>query len=186
MQQFALTLFSTMAPTLSAQDLAIVRIHRVPKPSFLPAETPRDVFLRVHVYHVKELLMATFSKAENLPGHYVNIQLLPDLSEHALQHHHNLAIITKALRNLKSPHKLRYPGTLSITHNKVTISKSSLDERIAAHRKRVIIPETLNASSADNHLDPPELEWQIVSHKHAAKQRNNGGSGTHEAFFNPR
>lgn len=43
--QDAQTLFSTLIPSLSAQDLIVDRIHRIPKPSFLPAETSRDVLL---------------------------------------------------------------------------------------------------------------------------------------------
>lgn len=84
LQQYALTLFSSMPPALSAQDLTIDKIHRLPKPSFLAAEIPRDVLLRVHCYHIKEI-MATFRKAESLPKHYANIQLLPDLYKHMLQ-----------------------------------------------------------------------------------------------------
>lgn len=53
LQQYTQDLFSTLVPFLSGPDLAIDRIHRLPKPSFLPAEVPRDVLLRVHFYQAK-------------------------------------------------------------------------------------------------------------------------------------
>lgn len=40
--QYAHTLLSTLVPMLTAQDLIVDRIHRVPKPTFLPEGTPRD------------------------------------------------------------------------------------------------------------------------------------------------
>lgn len=51
--QYAQTLFSTLVPTLTPQDLIVDRIHRVPKPSFLPDKNQKDVLLRVHYYHMK-------------------------------------------------------------------------------------------------------------------------------------
>lgn len=70
LQLYAQTLFSSLAPELSALQLPIDRIHRVPKPSFLPSETPRDVLLRVHYYHVKEQLLAAFLRIGNTLDQY--------------------------------------------------------------------------------------------------------------------
>lgn len=38
-------------------ELVIDQIHRLPRPSFLPYFTPRDVILLIHFYHVKEQLV---------------------------------------------------------------------------------------------------------------------------------
>lgn len=129
-------LFSALASSLSTQDLAVDRIHRVPKPSFLPGEIPRDVMLRVHFYHVKEQLLSSFCRSENVLAQYANLKLLPDLSRYTLQHHRNLVTITKALRNYKVPHKWKYPATLSITHNGITISVNSIEEGLGSLQQK--------------------------------------------------
>lgn len=139
--QFAQTLFSTLVPDASAHDLLVDRIHRVPKPSFLPADIPRDVLLRMHFYHIKDRLLQASCKRENIPQQYVNIRLLPDLSRHTLQCRRNLLTVTKDLRNQKILHKWKYPAMLSITHNGVTVSVSTLEEGLTTLRRWNIIPD---------------------------------------------
>lgn len=103
--QYAHTLFSTLVPSLMAQDLIVDRIHRVPKPSFFSEEIPRDVLLRVHYYHIKEQILQASRKPDSVPSQYTTIRLLSDLSRHTLQRCRNLLTITKALRNHKILHK---------------------------------------------------------------------------------
>lgn len=64
--QYAHTLFSTLAPSLTTQNLIVDRIHRVPKP-FLPEETPRDVLLRVHYYQVKDQILQASRRTRQHP-----------------------------------------------------------------------------------------------------------------------
>lgn len=65
--QFAQTLFSTLVPEASAHDLLVDRIHRVPKPSFLPLDIPRDVLLRMYFLHIKDRVLQASRKPENIP-----------------------------------------------------------------------------------------------------------------------
>lgn len=152
------------------------RIHRVPKPSFLPADTPRDVLLRVHYYHIKDQILQASRKPENVPQQYVNIRLLPDLSRHTLQCRRNLMTITKALRSHKILHKWKYPATLSVTHNGATITVSTLEEGLAALRRWNILPEQTTPHSLP--AGPPIIqnEWQIVTHKRSSKKNTSGSS----------
>lgn len=39
---------------LPDSDLLIDRVHRIPKPKFLPPTTARDALARVHFFHIKE------------------------------------------------------------------------------------------------------------------------------------
>lgn len=43
--QYAQALFSTLVPALTTQDLLMDKIHRIPKPSFLPEGTPKGILL---------------------------------------------------------------------------------------------------------------------------------------------
>lgn len=59
----------------SALELTVDRIHKESKPSFLPDEVPRDVLLRLHLYHSKELFLAAFHRANQHPAQYASLQL---------------------------------------------------------------------------------------------------------------
>lgn len=83
--QYVHTLVSSLLPSLLAHELIVDRVHRILKPSFLPAEIPRDVLHRVNFYHVKDQLLTAFRQADIVPNHYALFQLLPDLSRHTLQ-----------------------------------------------------------------------------------------------------
>lgn len=130
--QYTQILFSTLVPILTAQDLIVDRIHRIPKSFFLPAETSRDVLLRVHFYHVKEQILIASHSPENIHPQYATLELLPDLFRHTLQRRCNLATVTKALQNHKVSHEWNNPAKLSITHNGTTALISALEEGIDA------------------------------------------------------
>lgn len=76
-------LFQVAVPSLTSADLTIDRIHRFPKPPFLPAHVLRDVLLCVH-YQAKEKLLDVIHKKERLSVQAAGIQVLPDLSVHTL------------------------------------------------------------------------------------------------------
>lgn len=50
-------LIKSLLPVLKNIELVINRIHRLPKPSVLPATVLREVILRIHFYYVKEHFM---------------------------------------------------------------------------------------------------------------------------------
>lgn len=51
--QFVQDMFLALAPALSALELTVDRVHRVPKPPFLADDVPRGVLLRLHFYRAK-------------------------------------------------------------------------------------------------------------------------------------
>lgn len=174
--QFAQAFFSTLIPEATASDLLVDRIHRVPKPSFLPDDTPRDVLMRIHYYHIKDRILQVSRKQENIPQQYAAIRVLPDLSRHTLQRRRNLLTITKALRNHNILHKWKYPATLSITHNGQTISVSTLEEGLKALRNWGIISDQPAQHAQPQGLTPIQNEWQTVSYKRSSKKSNGGSS----------
>lgn len=123
---FVCNLFAAVILSLSTADHTIDRVHRVPKLSFLPEEVPRDVILQVHFFQVKEQLLAAFYRPYQLPEQVVKLQLLPDLSQFALQQHKNLISITKAFKNHNILYKWKYMVKLKITHRCSTSYEVSL------------------------------------------------------------
>lgn len=169
-------LFSTLLPSLSAHDLIVDRIHRIPKPAFLPENTPRDVLLRVHYYHIKEQILTTSRRSDDRHPQYAELQILPDLSRHTLQQRRNLATITKALRNHNILHKWKYPAKLSITHNGVSVMISTLEEGIAALRKWGILLDQDKSTNQSPAPSPLQEDWQVVSRRRSSKKAT-GGNG---------
>lgn len=163
-------LFSTLIPSLSPQDLIVDRIHRIPKPSFLPENTPRDVLLRVHYYHIKEQLLIVSHRPDSRHPQYAELQLLPDLSSHTLQQRRNLATITKALRNHNIIHKWKYPAKLSVTHNGTSVLIFTLDEGIAALQQWSILPAHTPPLAQASTPSPIQDDWQVVSRKRPSKK----------------
>lgn len=58
LRDYVTQLFTAILPDLSALDYTFDRIHRLPKPTYLSDNIPRDVILRLHFYRTKERLMA--------------------------------------------------------------------------------------------------------------------------------
>lgn len=65
LNQYACDLIRTVLPSIPASEIIIDRIHRLPKPSYLPANIPRDAIMRIHFYHVKDQLRSIFAKQPN-------------------------------------------------------------------------------------------------------------------------
>lgn len=178
--QYAQTLFSTILPNLTHQDLIIDRIHRLPKPSFIREDTPRDVLLKMHYDHVKEQIMIAARKPDAIRPPYANLILLPDLSRHTLQRRRNLATITKALRNHKVLHKWRHPATLIITHHNSTVQVTTMEEGLSFLKKWGIIPEQAAQQQHPSASQPSPLgeEWAVVTHKRNQGKNKTMGSNT--------
>lgn len=54
---FFMDLMALTLPNLTAQELIIDRIHRIPKPRQLPAQVPKDTITRIHFFQVKDGLL---------------------------------------------------------------------------------------------------------------------------------
>lgn len=125
---------------------------------------------------MKEQILQTACRPDNVPPQYADIQLLPDLSRHTLQKRCNLETITKALRNHKIPHKWKYQATLSITHNGTTKTITTMEEGIGILRQWGVLPDQ---ALQPNYVSQPQSlqnEWQVVSHKRANKKSAGGSS----------
>lgn len=179
---FAKNLFLAVLPSLSSADLTIDRIHRVPKPSFLPAETPRDVLMRIHFFQVKESILSAFRQRNDLPPQAANLQVLPDLSQFTLQRRRNLSSITKALRNHKIIYRWKYPAKLEISHNGSKHFLSSLEEGIRLLRSWSILPEVQDGHGPAAPPPPPthlRQEWHVSYKKGSTKSKGSGKDFQH-------
>lgn len=114
-------------PDMSDAGLHIDRIHRLPKPSHLPENIPRDVLMRVHFFQAKERFMIAFRKNKHPPGQYSSIQLFADLSQFTMQRRRSLLPVTKALRNHNIIYRWGYPAKLTVTWDDHTSVINTLD-----------------------------------------------------------
>lgn len=117
LQQYARDLKKAFLPSIPESALAVDRIHRLPKPSHLPDNIPRDVLMWVHFYNAKEQLMTSFRKNLQPPEKFSNIQLYAELSQYTMQKRKSLLPVTKALCNHSNVYRWGYPTKLTITHD---------------------------------------------------------------------
>lgn len=111
-------LMMSVLPSLGPADIIIDRAHRLPKPSYLPEQIPRDIIARIHFFHVKDQLVRYARQHPALPDPFAGITLYADLSQATLTARHNLVPITKILRNHKILFKWGFPAKLLVDmHN---------------------------------------------------------------------
>lgn len=53
LRKYSFQMFSAILPDMTELDYTVDRIHRLPKPSYLADDIPRDVILQLHLYHKK-------------------------------------------------------------------------------------------------------------------------------------
>lgn len=116
---YARKIISQLLPDLPPMETIIDRIHRLPKPSHLPPEVPRDTLMRVHFYHAKDMLMAKSRRLGQLPAPYTKLQLFADISQYTRNQRRQLQTITKPLNNHKIPYQWGFPTKIVVTKNGV-------------------------------------------------------------------
>lgn len=142
-QAFFTNLLHEALPDLPLEELAIDRIHRLPKYKHLPDRLPRDTIARIHFYRSKEKLMALTRKSDNWPECMQGHSFFTDLSQYILQSRRNLATVTKALRNHNIPYRWNYPAKLQITKGNDLFIISTLDEGCKSVKSLPILPQHL-------------------------------------------
>lgn len=160
-------LFTAILPDLSALDFTVDRIHRLPTPTYLSDNIPRDIILRLHFYHTKERLMSASRQKDLIPPTYSNLQFYADLSQYTLQKRRNMTTTTKALRNQKLRYKWGFPTKLIVTKEGKEYVMDSVVKGMALLCSWGIIPETQNSSHQRSPTTSPDTEWHTVDCKNA-------------------
>lgn len=166
LRSYASDLFSSLLLDLSDIELTVDRIHRLPKPSFLPDKISRDVILRMHFFHVKDRLMPAMRKRNNVPSQYHDLQFYPTLSQHTLQRRRSLNSLTKALRNHNISYRWGFPTKLIITKQNREFTVDSLDKGISLLREWEILLEL------DENITPAASKHASTSDWKKVTQRN--------------
>ncbi|CAH2299238.1 Hypothetical predicted protein [Pelobates cultripes] len=91
------SIFKTLAPDLTPQEMELDRAHRALRPQNLGASTPRDVITRLHFFTTKEKLLAI---ARDKPPRYKETRLtfFQDLAPSTLKKRRDLKPLTLALQ----------------------------------------------------------------------------------------
>ncbi|CAH2294067.1 Hypothetical predicted protein [Pelobates cultripes] len=100
--------------------LLVDRIHRLPRPRFLPETAPRDVLLRMHYYHIKELILkSSRNKATPLEG-YPNLLIFADLSASTLRRRKEFAQVANSVRAHGLRFRWGFPTKMLVTKDNTT------------------------------------------------------------------
>ncbi|CAH2224538.1 Hypothetical predicted protein [Pelobates cultripes] len=109
-------LFNVIAPDIPSDMLLLDRVHRIPKPKHLPPSTPRDVLLRAHYFHVKEIILKS-SRTTHLPTEFAGIRIFADLSQATLKKRKTFQQVTTTLRDHNIRYRWGYPTKLLVWRN---------------------------------------------------------------------
>ncbi|CAH2248999.1 Hypothetical predicted protein [Pelobates cultripes] len=139
---FMLELFQSVLPDFSQDMFLLDRIHRLIRPQFLPASSPRDVLLRVHYYHVKEQIMRAYRAKENRPEKYKEVLLFADLSSDTLRFRRSFKDIIETLRANDIRYKWGYPAKLFIIRDGKFNAVSSPTEGSRLLQEWGLIPDS--------------------------------------------
>lgn len=121
-------LIKAVLPSTTTHDLIIDRAHRLAKPKSLPDSTPRDVIVRIHFFHIKDELMQTARRLQQLPEPYHGLKLFADLSQFTIRARQRLTPITTALRQHNVLYRWGFPTKLIVTRNGVTHIINTLED----------------------------------------------------------
>lgn len=85
-RQYVQQMRSTLLPSVPERKLVVDRAHRLPRPSHLPDNVPRDAIAKIYFFQVKQDLMK-FAKCNSpLPDPYSGITLFTDLCQHTIEY----------------------------------------------------------------------------------------------------
>ncbi|CAH2324986.1 Hypothetical predicted protein [Pelobates cultripes] len=82
---FVKGLLHAYGPDIPTDMLLVDRAHRVPKPKYLPDSTARDVLIRVHFYHIKEIILKAYRSKPQPHEEYPMVHIMADLSAATLR-----------------------------------------------------------------------------------------------------
>ncbi|CAH2322342.1 Hypothetical predicted protein [Pelobates cultripes] len=107
------SIFKTLAPDLTPQEMELDRAHRALRPQNLGASTPRDVITRLHFFTTKEKLLAI---ARDKPPRYKETRLtfFQDLAPSTLKKRRDLKPLTLALQRQGIKYTWGHPFKLMI------------------------------------------------------------------------
>lgn len=120
-------LMKTLLPTLSEMNLIVDRAYRLPKPSYLLTNIPRDTLARIHFYIVKEAVMTVSRKLKSLPDPYSAVTIYSDISAYTIKTRKDMGPITKVLQEQKILYKCGHSTKLLFTRQGKTEQITSLE-----------------------------------------------------------
>ncbi|CAH2296070.1 Hypothetical predicted protein [Pelobates cultripes] len=122
--------FKLLTPEIPTDMLLLDRLHRVPKPQHIATSLPRDVLLKAHYFHVKDLLMRRSRTVKDLPAEYTSIKMFSDLSAATLKQRKTFQQVTETLRANRILYRWGFPVRLIVSRNGTTTAVQTAEEGI--------------------------------------------------------
>ncbi|CAH2283384.1 Hypothetical predicted protein [Pelobates cultripes] len=143
LQAYVRGLLRAYAPDIPADMMLIDRIHRIPKPTYLPDSTPRDVLFRAHFFHIKELVLKASRTREKPHEDYPAVKLFNDLSAATLRKRRTFHQVAEALRQHRTKYRWGYPTKMLVQHGGTLRPISTPEEGIKLLKEwNIPIPST--------------------------------------------
>ncbi|CAH2275851.1 Hypothetical predicted protein [Pelobates cultripes] len=108
--------------------LLIDTIHRVAKPKNLPDSIPRDVLLRAHYFHIKELVLRSHRSRGGTHVDFPAVRIMADISSATLRCRKDYTQTTTALRSHGIRYRWGFPTKLILSRQGKTTVISSPEE----------------------------------------------------------
>lgn len=111
---FLMDLMAAVLPSCNQLDLAIDRIHRIPKPKNLSAHSSRDVIARIHFFQTKDNFLRALRSNPQLPERFQHLSIYPDLSAATMLRRKEFSVYTKILRDHNIQYRWGFPVKLIV------------------------------------------------------------------------
>ncbi|CAH2301855.1 Hypothetical predicted protein [Pelobates cultripes] len=141
LQAYARGLMRAYAPDIPADMLLVDRIHRVSKPKNLPDSIPRDVLLRAHYFHIKELVLRSHRNRGDPHDDFPSVRIMADLSPATLRRRRDYSQTTTVLRSHGIRYRWGFPTKLILTKGGKTSIISSPEEGLQLIEKWGLLKE---------------------------------------------
>ncbi|CAH2315063.1 Hypothetical predicted protein [Pelobates cultripes] len=120
--------FKLLVPDVPTDILLLDRLHRVLKPQQISASLPREGLLKVHYFHVKDLIMKRSRIVKDLPAEYAFVQVFSDLSAATLRQRKAYQKVAETLHEHRILYRWGFPIHLIISRNGTTTVIHTVEE----------------------------------------------------------
>ncbi len=118
----------TLNLMLKNNRIKMDRCHRTPALLWVESTRPRVVYIRLHNYADKQLIMQKARSMGEILESGNRIHLFEDFSPTVEKRRHEFLVAKKSLQTLGIPYRMLFPAVLSITHDsKVQLFKTAAE-----------------------------------------------------------
>ncbi|XP_031747289.1 uncharacterized protein LOC116406722 [Xenopus tropicalis] len=159
-------MLQTLLPQEKLEHLLVDRAHRLPRNKNAPPGAPREVILRLHFYHIKELTLNAFRNKQELPDKYTTLQCYPDLSAHTMKKRKDFAQVTVILREADIPYRWLFPVKLRVVYKDTPYIMDTPQQGNHLLKQWSLLPPQETPQKQPPKKQRLQQEWQTTKNSH--------------------